>query len=247
MNQTAPQPPLVLIGGWGVDAAMLLPLFQLWPGKMHLISLADEVMSRCESVADAAACLLERYPGPSVWAGWSQGSQIAMAAASSGGPQVDRVITLAGFPRFVAGPDWSAGMAAEAFASFRDGVVSDPPLAWRRFQHLLIHGSDDPLQARKDLLPWLKQGASVSPDNLLRGLDWLESENQQSLWQSAGVPALHVQAGQDAVVGPWAETFATADTSEVITIPGMSHWPRGRAIRSCRDEIHYFVSGKRES
>lgn len=243
MTQTVYQTPLIVVGGWGVDAAMLLPLFDGWPGEIHLVSLTDTVMTRCESVADVAAYLLDHYPSPSVWAGWSQGAQVAMAAAAQSDLQVPRVITLAGFPRFLAAPDWPVGMSAESFNTFRDGIANETGPAWRRFQHLLVHGCDDHLQARKELQRWLKKGASVTPASLMRGLEWLESEDQQGLWQELRVPALHLQAEQDAVVRSWAGSFAPAGSAGVVTVPGMTHWPRGPAVAHCREEIHRFAFG----
>lgn len=241
MNQPAHQNPLIVVGGWGVDAAMLLPLFDSWPGEIHLVSLSDALMSRCESVTDVAAYLLGRYPCPSVWAGWSQGAQVVMAAASLGGPQVPRVITVSGFPRFVAGPEWPAGMARGTFDTFKADVASQEGRAWQRFQQLLIHGCEDHRQARRDLLPWLRRGALVSSENLIRGLEWLEKEDQMALWRMLSVPTLHLQAERDAVVRPWSNTFTPAESSEVVTIPGMTHWPRGHAVTRCRDEIHRFA------
>lgn len=227
-----------------MDAAMLMPLFDRWPGEVHLVSLTDAVMTRCGSVADVAAYLLDRYPCPSVWVGWSQGAQVAMAAASQSSPQVARVITLAGFPRFVAGTDWPVGMAVEVFDAFRGGVVSHPSQAWRRFLNLLIHGCDDHLQARQELLPWLKLGALVSPANLVRGLDWLESEDQLTLWRKVSVPTLHLQAGKDAVVPSWVGALTPSEAVDVVTVPDMTHWPRGHALTLCRDSIRRFVFGE---
>lgn len=247
MKQVAHQTPLVVVGGWGVDAAMLLPLFDGWPGEIHLVSLNNTIMARCESIAEVAAYLLGHYPYRSVWAGWSQGAQVAMAAASQttlNSPlQVSRVITLAGFPRFVATPGWPVGMDAQTFEAFKAGIVNETGGTWRRFQQLLIHGGDDPLQARQELRPWMSRGPSVAPANLVRGLDWLEAEDQKALWQSLRVPTLHLQAGQDAVVRSWSDTLVPAETSEVTTVPGMTHWPRGQAALHCREAIRRFVSG----
>lgn len=86
----------------------------------------------------------------------------------------------------------------------------------------------------------------MTQGNLNRGLEWLETEDQRSLWQGLQVPALHVQAGQDAVVRSWLN-FVPADSSEVVTVPAMTHWPRGQAVTLCRDEIRRFVFGKGDS
>ncbi|MBL3555020.1 MULTISPECIES: alpha/beta fold hydrolase [Marinobacter] len=255
MNQVAHRAPLIVVGGWGVDAAMLLPLFDGWPGEIHLVSLTDTIMARCESVAEVGAFLLERYPHPSVWVGWSQGAQVVMAAASQSALisglhralQVSRVITLAGFPRFVATPDWPAGMSTGTFKTFRADVAHQTGPAWRRFQQLLIHGCEDYREARKDLLPWLKYGTPLSPGHLVRGLEWLEAEDQTALWRQITVPALHLQAGRDAVVRSWAANLVPAGSSEVVTVPGMTHWPRGQAIGLCREQIWRFAFGKEYS
>lgn len=244
MNSGTSQTPLVVVGGWATDAAMLLPLFDSWPGEIHLVSINDALVSRCESITQVADYLLARYPCPSIWAGWSQGSQVVMAAAARGTAQVSKVITLAGFPRFVAGPGWPTGMAVETFEAFRAGIASQADQAWKRFQHLLVHGCDDRSKARSELRPWLERGPSVCPQNLLRGLDWLESEDQLWLWSEAEVPALHLQAGKDALVRPWAGNFTPSGTGKVVPVPDMTHWPRGPAVAQCRDAIRQFALGE---
>ena len=244
MNVVESRSPLVVVGGWGVDAAMLLPLFDRWPGEIHLISLNDALMSRCDSITGVADYLLERYPCPSVWAGWSQGAQVVMAAASRSCPQVRKAITLAGFPRFVAGEQWPTGMAVDTFETFREQVSQNAGLAWRRFQRLLIHGSHDESQALQELRPWLARGPSVSDVNLVRGLDWLGSEDQRSLWDALPVPTLHLQASNDVVVECWEHSFHPSPAAKVVRVTGMTHWPRGQALSRCHDEILQFVFGK---
>lgn len=167
-----------------------------------------------------------------------------MAAASRSCAQVRKVITLAGFPRFVAGPQWPAGMAVDTFEAFRKEVSQNAGLAWRRFQQLLIHGSHDGSQARQELRPWLARGPSVSDVNLVRGLDWLGSEDQRSLWGALQVPTLHLQASDDAVVERWEHSFHPSQAARVVTVPGMTHWPRGQTLSRCHDEILQFVFGK---
>lgn len=244
MSVLGPGIPLVVVGGWGVDAAMLLPVCDRWPGEVHLVSLNDALMSRCNSVQEVAENLLTRYPCPAIWLGWSQGAQVVMAAAAQSGSQVRKAITLAGFPRFVAGPEWPSGMPEETFNAFRDEVSGNAGHAWRRFQRLLVHGSHDQSQARQELRPWLERGPLVSDANLVRGLDWLGSEDQLLLWNALSVPALHLQAGSDVVVRCWKGAYRPAEASQVSAVPGMTHWPRDAAAASCRDAVHRFVFGK---
>jgi len=247
MNAAEPRTPLVIVGGWGVDAAMLLPLFDHWPGEIHLVSLNDVLMSRCGSITEVADYLLMRYPCPSVWAGWSQGAQVAMAAAALSRSQVCRVITLAGFPRFLASSQWPGGMAVDTFEAFREGVARNHVRAWTRFQRLLIHGSTDGSDARRELQPWLEPGPSVSPANLARGLGWLATEDQLSLWSTLPVPTIHLQAGRDAVVQSWKDTFRPAQAADVVPVPDMTHWPRGPALAHCREAIRPFIFSEGEA
>ncbi|HEV8077593.1 MAG TPA: alpha/beta fold hydrolase, partial [Marinobacter sp.] len=102
---------LVVIGGWGVPAAMLEPLYRNWPGSVQTVSLTDDGLRTCDSPAHVATKLLQRYPQPSVWLGWSLGAQVAMAAAQANPHSVNKVVTLGGFPQFMASQDWPWGVS----------------------------------------------------------------------------------------------------------------------------------------
>jgi pimeloyl-[acyl-carrier protein] methyl ester esterase len=226
---------LLVIGGWGVNAAMLGPVVAQWPGTVHFVSLDDDLLVSSRTVAEAAQTLVRQYPEPSVWLGWSQGAQVAMAAADMPGTPVEKVVTLAGFPRFVADDHWPTGMAPETFEAFRRGMATDPNRAWRRFQQLLVHGvaREDSATARRDLGRWLANGPVASEENLERSLDWLAREDQLALWQTLDLPVLHILAEADALVRPWSGDLALPERATVRIIPDMSHWPSGDKAAQC--------------
>lgn len=241
-TQTGAQ-TLMVIGGWGVDARMLQAVVAGWPGPVHFVSLDDRRLACHGRVSELAEALIRHYPEPAVWLGWSQGAQVVMAAANAPGTPVEKVITLAGFPRFEAGDGWSAGMAPATFAAFRRALASDPDRAWRRFQQLLIHGGPkrDAGQARQELGQWLAAGPVATGEWLALGLEWLAREDQRVQWSRLDVPALHLLAGADALVAPWADGLPLPKSSRVRVLADMSHWPTGAKAAECRLALERFA------
>jgi pimeloyl-[acyl-carrier protein] methyl ester esterase len=241
--------PLLVIGGWGVNAAMLGPVATQWPGPVRFVSLDDRLLASSHTVAEAARTLVLQYPEPSVWLGWSQGAQVAMAAADIPGTPVQKVVTLAGFPRFVAGDDWPTGMAPETFEAFRRGMAADPNRTWRRFQQLLVHGvaRAQSATARRELGRWLADGPVANSEHLEHSLDSLAREDQRTLWRTLDQPTLHLLAEADALVRPWSEDLALPERATVKIIPDMSHWPSGDKAAQCGRILGAFAVNENAS
>lgn len=235
--------PLVVVGGWGVDARMLHPVVADWAGPVHFVSLNDSLLASHQALSDVAQTLISQFPESAVWLGWSQGAQVVMAAANAAGTPVEKVITLAGFPRFVAGDDWPAGMAPETFEAFRNGLAADPGRAWRRFQQLLIHGGPktETAQARRELSHWTADGSVATGTRLELGLEWLASEDQRSGWRHLTVPALHLLAEADVLVRPWIADLPVPEPTMVRVVPGMTHWPTGEKAAECGHALNEFA------
>lgn len=234
---------LVVVGGWGVSARMLQAVVAQWPGRLHFVSLDDDLLSSNQTLPDVARVLIDRYPDPAVWMGWSQGDQVVMAAANRPDTPVERLVTLAGFPCFLAGDGWPAGMAPDTFEAFRTGLIDDANRSWRRFQQLLIHGCSrsEAGKARRELSRWIKAGAIASGGNLERGLSWLAKEDQRLLWQRLEVPALHLLAGADALVRPWVTDLCLPESSGLQVIADMTHWPAGAKAVECGGLLNDFA------
>ncbi|MEE3170524.1 MAG: alpha/beta fold hydrolase [Pseudomonadota bacterium] len=237
-------PRLIVVGGWGVPAQMLSALYGFWPGEVVPVSLDDDLLSRCHSLSEVTDELLSLYPQPSVWMGWSLGSQVAMGAAARQTGSVSSVITLGGFPRFVADDDWPTGMSAADFRAFCRGIRQDPDRYWLHFLLLMINGAIEERQERQKLKPWLESGPQVSRSLLASSLDWLVAQDQRDIWRSASVPVLHVLGGRDAVVRPWAEGRDAGIRGRTAVIPGMAHWPGGCSASDCWGAIQAFLSSE---
>lgn len=232
---------LVVIGGWGVPVEMLSELYEFWPGSVELVSLDDALVSQCDSVADVADELLSRYTEPSVWLGWSLGAQVVMEAACRNTEAVSGVITLAGFPKFLAGEGWPYGMSGGQFEAFSRGLNNQSERYWQRFLMLMINGVSDARAERQRLKIWLDKGPGVSPDNLTKSLEWLRQADQRSLWSCLSIPALHVTGDRDQVVSSWVGGLAFQPSTNEVSIPGMAHWPGGLFSANCRMAIETFL------
>jgi len=242
MSSALVWPRLVVVGGWGVRAEMLSGLYGFWPGEVVSVSLDDELLARCNSVPDVADELLSVYSEPSVWMGWSLGSQIVMEAASRQTGSVSCGITLAGFPKFVADESWPSGMAEHEFKAFARGIRQDPERYWLHFLLLMINGSADEKQERQNLKLWLEKGTLVSHDHLCKSLAWLAAGDQRPLWQTLATPVLHLAGERDIVVRPWAADLEFPGASRLAVVEGMAHWPGGCSARHCWSAIQSFLA-----
>lgn len=232
---------LVVIGGWGVQAAMLEPVYRHWPGTVHVVSLTDDGISTGNTPAQVATMLLQRYPQPSVWLGWSLGAQVAMAAAQASPHSVDKVVTLGGFPQFVASQDWPCGVACAIFQRFERYFERQPQACRASFFAQMIHGSEPQAELAQAIRPWLKQNLPEPTESLSQGLRWLRDSCQLRTWQECPVPALHLRGSCDAVVPPWFHHLAMPTNSGAVTIAGMGHWPGEHYGTECWQTIHEFL------
>lgn len=238
-------PRLIVVAGWGVRAEMLSSLYGYWPGDVVPVSLDDDLIGRCDSVSEVAEELLSLYPEPSVWMGWSLGSQVVMEAAGRETGAVSCAITLGGFPRFIADEQWPRGMPLADFQAFAKGIGRDPQRYWLHFLLLMINGAADERQERQQLKPWLEKGTLVSHEHLCKSLDWLETQDQRALWSTVPVPVLHVLGERDIVVRPWHEGELPLARASVSVLPGMAHWPGGRSAADCWGAVQSFLASQK--
>jgi len=239
--QRGPMRRLVVVGGWGVRVEMLEELYRFWPGPIELVSLGDDLIGRCESVGQVADELLSRYAEPSVWMGWSLGAQVVMEAANRGAGAVSAVITLAGFPKFIADERWLNGMSVEEFGVFSRGLSRESDRYWVHFLLLMINGSASVLSERQRLKKWLGKGSPVSKVNLVKSLGWLEQTDQRLLWSQVDIPVLHITGACDQVVATWAGALEARSSSVEVNVPGMAHWPGGVFAEDCCVVIEKFL------
>ncbi len=198
--------PLVLLHGWGMNAAVwqpLLPLLhQQWkvtnielPG--HGCSDSLPLQSTIDEWADAC---LQAAPPQAVWMGWSLGAQIALQAALRQPQRMMALVMLAGTPCFVRRSDWPCGMDETDLQQFGEALLTDPVQTLLRFVGLQVRGSQQPGEVLRILKASVSLRPAASRDALLTGLQLLLQTDQRSQLQQLETPSLWLYGEKDRLV-----------------------------------------------
>ncbi|WP_026289107.1 alpha/beta fold hydrolase [Thioalkalivibrio sp. ALMg11] len=189
-------PTLVLLHGWGFSGAVWAPLRAALPGATQVLAPdlpGHGAAGDAETLADAertAAALIASLPADvecPVWAGWSLGGLVALAAARQwSGPQ--GVLLIGATPRFARADDWPAALPLAELEGFRAALGGDRRRLERRLAMLCARGSLDAASLARRLAAQL-QAAPASPEGLQAGLALLEAADLRSVWAGLEVPA----------------------------------------------------------
>ena len=171
-------PDLVLLHGWGMNAAVWKPLV---PGlserfRLTLVELPGHGASAPAAAADLGEwvelCLAVAPPNAH-WLGWSLGGQIALAAALSAPARVTGLSLVGTTPRFVQDEDWACAMPVATFKQFASALHGDPNATLNRFLSLQVKGAENARETLKLLRAELAQRPPASAAGLAQGLDLL--------------------------------------------------------------------------
>lgn len=220
--------PLVLLHGWGMDSDCWLPLLPALcaVGPVMAIDLPGSGSSR-PSPDLAEENLLARLeavlPAPCLLAGWSLGGMLAVALAQRAPHKVQRLVTLAANPCFVAREGWPAAMTPEVNAVFNQSFARHPLATHKRFIGLIAQGD---VQERT-LLKRLRQQSPAPMDvaTAARALQLLTSMDNRVSFAGLRQPGLHLMAEKDALVPVAAASSMAAlnPVQQVEVLPGISH------------------------
>jgi len=197
---------LVLIHGWGFSRAIWEPVVAALGGlPVVLAELPGHGDcpngERLADVHEAARVLREQLPagiGEPVWAGWSLGGLVALAAAKQWlGPQ--RLVLICASPRFTAEPGWPCGLDPAALAGFGDELERDRAALERRFAALCAQGGHAPARLRRQLLG-LMAGRPATDSGLRAGLAALAHADLRPVWAGLGAPVWAWLADDDPLV-----------------------------------------------
>ncbi len=198
--------PLVLLHGWGMNAAVWQPLLPImrreW--RVTLIELpghgGSDSLPLERSIDDWADACLQAAPPHAVWMGWSLGAQIALQAALRQPQRLTALVMLAGTPSFVRRSDWLCGMDETDLQQFGEALLTDPVQTLLRFLGLQVRGVQQP----REILRLLKTSVSMRPaasgDALQTGLQLLLQTDQRSQLQQLEMPSLWLFGEKDKLV-----------------------------------------------
>jgi pimeloyl-[acyl-carrier protein] methyl ester esterase len=225
-------PDLVLLHGWGMNAAVWEPLT---PGlaerfRLTIIELPGHGGSKPAAAADLsewAELCLAAAPASAHWLGWSLGGQIALHAALSAPNRVSGLTLVGATPRFVQADGWQCAMPIAIFEQFAAALHGDPNATLSRFLALQVKGAEHARETLKLLRAELAQRPAASATGLAQGLDLLLRNDLRaalkdlecrSHWLFGSRDTLVPKAVQESL----AAYLPDADTEE---IPGAGHAP----------------------
>ncbi|WP_133512743.1 pimeloyl-ACP methyl ester esterase BioH [Candidatus Thiosymbion oneisti] len=200
------EPALVLIHGWGMNAAVWegLPTSLTDGRRQWQIELPGHGASpfdpRHDSRAAWADACLESAPERAVWIGWSLGGLIALEAALQAPERIQALVLLTTTPRFVRAPDWPAAMDADVLAQFHDGLLADPPGTLERFLALQVMGSEAARNTLRTLRRELAHRPAPLPAALALGLDLLRDTDLRGRIGALACPTLWLFGRRDTLV-----------------------------------------------
>ncbi|MFI8745874.1 alpha/beta fold hydrolase [Pseudomonas sp. NPDC077186] len=211
---------LILLPGWGLDAAVLQPLAEALSGELQ-VELHELPALTSAAVDDWLAELDARLPQDCWLAGWSLGGMLATALAARHGARCRGLIGLASNACFVSRDAWPQAMPADTYATFYEGCAHNAGATLKRFAMLCAQGASD----ARGLARLLQSNLLASEPSLLAGLQVLAGlDNRAALAAFAG-PQLHLLAEQDALVPASVcdELLALLPSGEVDVLEGCGH------------------------
>nr|WP_086938409.1 pimeloyl-ACP methyl ester esterase BioH [Thaumasiovibrio occultus] len=222
---------LVLIHGWGMNAAVWQPILPLLTPhyRVHCVELPGYGENCDVSVADfdeLAQLLLKKLPAKAIWIGWSLGGLVATRAALFAPAQMRGLITVASSPCFAARDGWK-GIDPEVLTAFQQQLQEDYQGLINRFLSLQAMGSKTARQDIKVLKELVLSQAWPAPTALAQGLTWLQEIDLRPELADVSVPWLRVYGRLDGLVP--AKSASVLDelhpSSHSITLGGASHAP----------------------
>jgi pimeloyl-[acyl-carrier protein] methyl ester esterase len=225
-------PDLVLLHGWGMNAVVwgglapeLTPQF-----RVHSVDVPGHGLSPAcvQYTLDAIAGALASAAPPRVTVcGWSLGGQLALRWALLNPSQVERIILIAGTPRFVRCPGWESGMQPAAFDAFAQDVVHDPHGAVQRFLALQAHGDTQAREVIRRLRACVSARDAGDVAALAAGLQILKNTDLRGEVAKIAQPVLLMHGDRDGIVPTAAAEFLrrSLPRAALQLIAGAAHAP----------------------
>lgn len=240
-------PDLVLLHGWGLHGGVWEALAAALArrARVHRVDLPGHGKSDPlpGEWPEWVAALGEVVPPGAVVGGWSLGAQLALALAAACPGRVSGLVLVSATPRFVAGHDWSQGIAAAVLDRFEAGLARDPDATLERFLVLMARGAARP----RALLERLRavQGAGPRPavEALAAGLGFLRDNDLRPLAARVGCPVQVIHGEPDEIVpaGAGAWLASRLPRARLARVPGGGHAPFLAEPETCTALFERFI------
>ncbi len=226
-------PDLVLLHGWGMNAAVWrgLPADLAIGHRLTAIELPGHGASPWDPATrgldDWAQACLAAAPARACWIGWSLGGLVALAAAGLAPERLSGLILLTATPRFGQAADWPAAMAPATLARFHDDLLADPAGTLQRFLALQVKGSEAARETLRQLRLELAERPAPEPRALAQGLDLLREVDLRPRLPDLACPSLWIYGERDTLVpaAVASDIAGLLPEARVQVIPRAAHAP----------------------
>ncbi|MDX1455390.1 MAG: pimeloyl-ACP methyl ester esterase BioH [Gammaproteobacteria bacterium] len=225
--------PLVLLHGWslhsGVFDAIVPALSKDF--ELHLVDLPGHGHNAAEemppTIEQAAERILDSVPERAHWLGWSIGGTAAMAAAIAAPERIERMVTVAATPRFVAADDWPHAIPKDTLEGMAADLATDFEKTVKNFLSLQVHGDEHARDMLRDLRQRLYAHGRPGETSLANGLDILHDSDLREAVKGIEAPWLSIMGSRDRLaspqVGDWLER--NVPNCSNLTIHKAAHAP----------------------
>ncbi len=177
--------PLVLVHGWGMNAAVWAPLLPTLsefcqPLPLELPGHGEQPFHDEQHLSDWAAAMLQQAPEGAWWLGWSLGGEVALQAALDQPQRISGLLLTASSPCFVRQDDWPQAMPRGTLTGFAESLAQDYQGTLGRFLALQVRGSDAGRTQLRQLKEGLVQRPMADPAALAAGLNLLRETDLRS-------------------------------------------------------------------
>lgn len=233
--------PVVLLHGWGMRPIVWTDVIAALGARHrpHCPTLPGHDGRLPPPTLDAwADALADTLDEGTVLAGWSLGAMLALATAHRHPRKVARLLLLGASPRFVAGPDWPHGLAAETVHAFVRDFADDPQATLKRFAALQVLGDAGGRNLARRLAECFALPADAAADSgadseakaediaaLAVGLDVLTSADLRP-WLHEIRQTCHILHGEADALMPLSAARWLADQlpdARLQQLPGVGH------------------------
>ncbi len=249
MTRPNHKPPLVLLHGWGMNAAVwqgVLPALKEHYA-LHCLELPGHGKQPFHSDFDLmqlAQDSLRAAPPQAAWLGWSLGGLVSLQAALLQPQRITRLLLVGSNPCFTQRPDWPHAMEQTVLQQFHDALEQDFTSALQRFLSLQVRGSE---HGRETLRQLREEVLSQTPDPraLACGLDILRTTDLRDQLPQVSLPVHLIHGARDTLM-PLAAARAslplfTATQVRLHIIPGAGHAPFVSHPQPFADFVHHCL------
>ncbi len=231
-QKTGQGAPLVLLHGWGMNAAVWEPILPTLAEhfEVNVIELPGHGASPPAPAAelrDWAQLCLDVAPRRAQWIGWSLGGQVALQAALMVPARVGRLSLVGTTPRFVQSADWPCAMPTSTFEQFARALDEDANSTLMRFLSLQVKGAEHARETLKQLRDEVAQRPPASAEGLSQGLELLLRTDLRGELAELACPTHWWFGARDTLV-PSAITECLGDwlpAGRIDVIDGAGHAP----------------------